>query len=162
MVGICQLEDLVLVFFKQGVVEEDIFGQEGFTGPGLFGGFVEQDVLVNDDADIAGKDEVGNGCKQHAPGGHRAADECRGESDRIKLKEFFLGIIGAAFDGTDGGDQFQPDLVIFEDVSQKPLQFYDLVGAKEFLVAGFVKGAPVVGVIDFAQSAADLVRIQKI
>ncbi len=66
MVGIRQLDDLILVFFEQGVVEEYVFGEQGFAGPGFFGGLVQQDVLVDDDADVAGKDEIGDGCEQHA------------------------------------------------------------------------------------------------
>jgi len=162
VMGICQFEDLFLVFFKHGMVEENIFCQERFAGPGFFGGFVEQNVLVDDDADVAGKDEIGDWCEEHAVVGHGAADECCGELDRVELQEFLLGIIGATFYSADGGDQFQSDLVVFEDVGQEPLQFHDFVGAKELLVAWFVKGAPVIGVIDLGQSAANLLRVQEI
>src|SRR5580698_228949 len=103
VVGICQLDNLILVFFEQGVVEENVFGEQGFAGPGFFGGLVQQDVMVDDDADVAGKDEIRDGCEQHAVIGQGAADKCFGEPDGVELEQFLLGIVGAAFDGADGG-----------------------------------------------------------
>ena len=58
VVGIRQFDDLVLVFFEQGMGEEDVFGQEGFAGAGFFGRLVKQDIVVDDDANVAGKDEI--------------------------------------------------------------------------------------------------------
>ncbi len=49
-----EFQDVLLEPFKQGVVIENIFGQEGFPGAGLFCRFIEQEVVFDDNADIEG------------------------------------------------------------------------------------------------------------
>ena len=106
--------------------------------------------------------KLGIGCEQHAVVGHGAADKGLGEPDGVELLQVLLGLIGAAFDGADGCDEFQPDLVVFEDVGEEPLQLHYFVGAEELFVARFVECAPVIGVIDLGQPAPDLIRVEKI
>lgn len=106
VMGIGQLENMSLVFVEEGMVEEDIFGQEGFAGAGFFGRLVEEYVFIDDDADVACEDEIGNGCEKHLFIVHGAADECLGEFDGRELLEALLGLIADGLDGADGGNEF--------------------------------------------------------
>src|SRR6185312_5853546 len=162
VVGIGKLDDLVLVLCEERVVEEDVFGQERFPGPGLFGRLVEQNVLIDDDADVARENKVGNGGEQHPVVAHGAADESLGEPDRFQLEQVLFGIIRAIFDGTDRGDEFQPDLLAGEYVGEQPLELHHLFRAEKVPVARFVERPLVLRVIDHGQLAPDFGRVKEV
>ena len=106
VMGVRQLYDLFLVLFEQGMIEEDIFGQKRFPCTGLFGRLVEQHIIVNDNADVPGKDKVWDGGEKHLLFTQRTADKSLGQLYRVQFLELQLRIVGAGFDGAYRGYQF--------------------------------------------------------
>jgi hypothetical protein len=49
------------------MVEENILGKKGFTRSGFFGGFIEQYIFINDDADIPCENKIRMGAKSMRP-----------------------------------------------------------------------------------------------
>src|SRR6185437_16659241 len=98
MVGIRQLYDLVLVFLEEGMVEEDIFGEQCLAGARFFGRLVQQDIVVDNDADVAGKDKVRDRGEQEPVVIRSPADKGFGELDRVELLQVLLDLVGTGFD----------------------------------------------------------------
>ena len=99
-------------WFEDGVSPEDVAGDEVFAESGLFGGFGDDDVVVDGDGDVTGEDEVGDGVEEDevfVP--EVAGDEGFGEGFIVEFEEFLFVGLGEFFVVDDAVDH--DDFVAF-------------------------------------------------
>jgi hypothetical protein len=63
MIPVIKLEYIALIIPEKMMIEENIFGNQGFAGSRFPGGFIQQDKLIDHDTNIAGENKIRDGRK---------------------------------------------------------------------------------------------------
>ena len=121
------------------MIKNNVLDQQCFAGAGFFSRLIEQQIIVDRNANVARKNKVGNRGEQHFAVIHRTADKHFRQPVTVDPGQFFLQLVRTIFKGTNRGNQSKLEFPVLQYFTQQPLKFDHSIRLKELRMIRLVE-----------------------